>query len=143
MQVSFGKGTSFGMIRIRVLLVCIGAITTFAIAAKETGGSSAGRRVCRLKLNGIAALPNQRFVLLQVEENGKSPALITLREGVSSYDFELLAIDIGGKEVMVRNGDSIVRLWFDGKNATPGPPYGSDPDHAPIPLTPDPNAGDI
>jgi hypothetical protein len=130
------------MIRIRVLLVCLGAITSFSVAAKDMNGSSVGRRSGRIKLTGVAALPSQRFAMLQVEENGKAPVLITLREGVSSYHFQLLAIDIGKKEVLVRNCGELVRLWFDEKN--PGAPAcGSDPDHAPIPVTPDPNSGDI
>ena len=128
------------MVRIRPSVVSLCAAVALALSAFAGVTASPGK--CTLKLKGVAELPQQRFALLQILERGKTPVAVTLREGVRSGDFELLEMDIRKRVVVIRNGSEVVRLWFeDGASAVPE--FGSDPDHVPIPLVPDPNAGDI
>ena len=96
----------------------------------------------KIKLNGIAVLPPDKWVLLEIQADGRPVDRVALTEGSRKASLEVVTIDAQGKSATIRNAGVLMTLAI-GKAGAPSmvvANFGGE--HVPLPLVPEIGAGD-
>lgn len=150
--------------RLGILWLCLTATVEFAggetnryaaIAQRNTFGLRAPSTAIisppiaavspvKIKLVGLAAIPPDKWVVLQIQAPGKPSAMLTLKEGCGEGPVEILEVDAKARRVKVRNAGSVMTVTFDDdaliqKTALARLQAG----HQPVPVVPPPGAGEL
>ncbi|MEJ0089393.1 MAG: hypothetical protein WDM80_06570 [Limisphaerales bacterium] len=96
----------------------------------------------KIKLNGIAILPPDKWALLEIQAEGQPVDRVAMTEGSRKASLELVTIDAKGKSATIRNAGVLTTLAI-GKSESPSmmaANFGGE--HVPLPLLPVVGAGD-
>ncbi len=96
----------------------------------------------KIKLNGIAILPPNKWAMLEVQVDGQPVDRLALIEGSRRASLEVVTIDAEGKSVIIRNAGVLMTLAI-GKSEAPSMIAANfSGEHVPLPLLPVVGAGD-
>ena len=97
----------------------------------------------KIKLVGLAAIANRKWVVLQIQTPGKPQTTTALKEGSSEGPVEILEVDAKAQRVKIRNAGLAMTIMFDDEDLLRKDSLARlQAEHQPVPLVPPPGAGD-
>jgi hypothetical protein len=95
----------------------------------------------QVKFTGIAAMPPQKWAMLQVQKPGETPVSVLLKEGEQVSSVEIVQIDVPAGRICVRNAGVMTTVTLEKEDAGPERPL-PDANHVPLPALPPADAGE-
>lgn len=96
----------------------------------------------RVKLIGIAVLPPDKWVLLEVQADSEPAVQFALMPNARRIGLQVIEVDPHACWAKIRNGNAVVTLTVENSAAAPVAINNSGGEHRPLPLLPPPGAGD-
>lgn len=96
----------------------------------------------RVKLTGIAVLPPDKWVILEITEYGQPEVRLALTEGSRRLSVRVVKIDSQVRWAIIRCGQTDMKFTIESPATLANPTAELGGEHRPLPLLPPPGAGD-